>query len=209
MLLCSRARLDTHFAMVVARSPNGGATWAAQGVIKNSWATGNDRGQELLRHRQHADEPVLRPPLHLLGPQQQREDRLLHEHRRDLDRGRPARPSPGRPRPRLRASRCRRTAHVHVVFDTLHLRRQLHQRAHVLHPLDQRRRHLVGAGAGARLQPGGLLRRQLPAGARTAAASTRSAPSTSTTRTAPATATSTPPTPTGRAAAPPTTRTSG
>jgi subtilisin-like proprotein convertase family protein len=39
MLLCSSAT-STKYAMVVARSANGGATWVNQGVIKNSWVTG-------------------------------------------------------------------------------------------------------------------------------------------------------------------------
>jgi hypothetical protein len=37
MLLCSTT-LTTRYAMVVARSTDAGATWAARGVIKNSWA---------------------------------------------------------------------------------------------------------------------------------------------------------------------------
>ena len=60
------------------------------------------RGQELLRHRQHPGQPLLRPPLHLLGPQQQREVRLLVEQRRHLDRGRPADRAGRRHRSRLR-----------------------------------------------------------------------------------------------------------
>lgn len=39
MMLCATAS-TTRYAMVVARSTTGGATWTAQGVIKNSWATG-------------------------------------------------------------------------------------------------------------------------------------------------------------------------
>ncbi len=39
MLLCGGA-VSTQYSMVVARSANGGATWSAQGVIKNAWATG-------------------------------------------------------------------------------------------------------------------------------------------------------------------------
>jgi subtilisin-like proprotein convertase family protein len=38
MLLCSSAT-TTKYAMVVARSADGGATWVKQGVIRNSWAT--------------------------------------------------------------------------------------------------------------------------------------------------------------------------
>ncbi|HEX4952581.1 MAG TPA: fibronectin type III domain-containing protein [Thermoanaerobaculia bacterium] len=38
MLLCGTAS-TTKYSMVVARSTNGGATWTAQGVIKNSWST--------------------------------------------------------------------------------------------------------------------------------------------------------------------------
>jgi hypothetical protein len=38
MLLCYNG--DYVYSMVVARSANGGATWNAQGVIKNSWSTG-------------------------------------------------------------------------------------------------------------------------------------------------------------------------
>lgn len=38
MLLCA-SQTTTKYAMVVARSADGGATWAKQGVIKNSWAT--------------------------------------------------------------------------------------------------------------------------------------------------------------------------
>jgi subtilisin-like proprotein convertase family protein len=40
MLLCSTAT-STQYAMVVARSADGGATWSKQGVIKNSWGTTN------------------------------------------------------------------------------------------------------------------------------------------------------------------------
>ena len=43
--------------MVVARSADGGATWVKQGIIKNAWAHGDPRGQELLRHRQHPASP--------------------------------------------------------------------------------------------------------------------------------------------------------
>jgi len=39
MLLCSNGSSAT-YAMVVARSADGGATWVKQGVIKNAWATG-------------------------------------------------------------------------------------------------------------------------------------------------------------------------
>jgi hypothetical protein len=38
MLLCAIGS-QTQFAMVVARSANGGATWNGQGVIRNSWGT--------------------------------------------------------------------------------------------------------------------------------------------------------------------------
>jgi len=38
MLLCAIGT-QTQFAMVVARSANGGATWTGQGVIKSSWGT--------------------------------------------------------------------------------------------------------------------------------------------------------------------------
>ena len=38
MLLCAIGT-QTRFAMVVARSTNGGASWSGQGVIKNSWGT--------------------------------------------------------------------------------------------------------------------------------------------------------------------------
>ncbi|QQR74037.1 MAG: exo-alpha-sialidase [Holophagales bacterium] len=38
MLLCA-SQTTTKYAMVVARSADGGATWVKQGVIKNSWAT--------------------------------------------------------------------------------------------------------------------------------------------------------------------------
>ncbi len=38
MLLCSSIT-STQYAMVVARSADGGATWVNQGVIKNSWST--------------------------------------------------------------------------------------------------------------------------------------------------------------------------
>jgi hypothetical protein len=38
MLLCA-VGTQTRFAMVVARSTNGGATWNGQGIIKNSWGT--------------------------------------------------------------------------------------------------------------------------------------------------------------------------
>ncbi|MGD2116382.1 MAG: hypothetical protein PVG07_15110, partial [Acidobacteriota bacterium] len=38
MLLCAFGT-QTRFAMVVARSADGGATWSGQGVIKNSWGT--------------------------------------------------------------------------------------------------------------------------------------------------------------------------
>ncbi len=39
MLLCGTAT-STKYSMVVARSANGGATWSAQGIIKNAWSTG-------------------------------------------------------------------------------------------------------------------------------------------------------------------------
>jgi subtilisin-like proprotein convertase family protein len=39
MLLCSSSTA-TQYAMVVARSADGGATWTKQGVVKNAWATG-------------------------------------------------------------------------------------------------------------------------------------------------------------------------
>jgi len=39
MLLCSVGS-TTQYAMVVARSADGGATWVKQGIIKNAWATG-------------------------------------------------------------------------------------------------------------------------------------------------------------------------
>lgn len=38
MLLCATT-LTTRYAMVVSRSTDGGASWAARGVIKNSWGT--------------------------------------------------------------------------------------------------------------------------------------------------------------------------
>lgn len=38
MLICFSGGAN-HFAMVVARSTNGGATWTGQGVVQNSWAT--------------------------------------------------------------------------------------------------------------------------------------------------------------------------
>ncbi|HRC84025.1 MAG TPA: exo-alpha-sialidase [Thermoanaerobaculia bacterium] len=41
MLLCTPNGSDFWFSMVVARSANGGATWTAQGVVKNSWPTPN------------------------------------------------------------------------------------------------------------------------------------------------------------------------
>lgn len=40
MMLCALSVDDLRFAIVVARSSDGGATWSPQGVIKNSWATG-------------------------------------------------------------------------------------------------------------------------------------------------------------------------
>ncbi|MDX1746051.1 MAG: sialidase family protein, partial [Halobacteriales archaeon] len=39
MLLCSTGG-STQYSMVVARSADGGATWAGQGIIKDSWGTG-------------------------------------------------------------------------------------------------------------------------------------------------------------------------
>ncbi len=39
MLLCGTTT-STKYSMVVARSADGGATWSAQGVIKNAWSTG-------------------------------------------------------------------------------------------------------------------------------------------------------------------------
>lgn len=39
MLICSAIRGGDSFAMVVARSTDGGATWAGQGVVVNGWAT--------------------------------------------------------------------------------------------------------------------------------------------------------------------------
>ncbi len=41
MLLCSNGSTTTRYAMVVAKSTNGGATWAGQGVIQNSWSSSN------------------------------------------------------------------------------------------------------------------------------------------------------------------------
>ncbi|KAB2960952.1 MAG: hypothetical protein F9K16_11410 [Thermoanaerobaculia bacterium] len=41
MMLCAHSSTDIRFAIVVAKSSNGGATWAAQGVVKSSWATGD------------------------------------------------------------------------------------------------------------------------------------------------------------------------
>ena len=41
MLLCALSGTDIRFAIVVARSGDGGATWAPQGVVRNSWATGD------------------------------------------------------------------------------------------------------------------------------------------------------------------------
>jgi hypothetical protein len=39
MVLCVFSSTDLRFAIVVARSSDGGATWSPQGVVKNSWAT--------------------------------------------------------------------------------------------------------------------------------------------------------------------------
>lgn len=41
MLLCALSSTDIRYAMVVARSVNGGATWTGQGVVRNSWALAN------------------------------------------------------------------------------------------------------------------------------------------------------------------------
>jgi hypothetical protein len=41
MLLCAPNATDIWFAMVVARSIDGGATWTGQGVVKNSWTVPN------------------------------------------------------------------------------------------------------------------------------------------------------------------------
>jgi hypothetical protein len=40
MLLCAVTTSDIRFALVVARSTDGGATWSARGVIKDSWTSG-------------------------------------------------------------------------------------------------------------------------------------------------------------------------
>lgn len=41
MLLCDLGGNDIRFAMVVARSANGGATWNGQGIVRNSWPVVN------------------------------------------------------------------------------------------------------------------------------------------------------------------------
>jgi hypothetical protein len=41
MLLCAVSGTDLRFAIVVAGSSDGGATWSPRGVVKNSWATGD------------------------------------------------------------------------------------------------------------------------------------------------------------------------
>jgi hypothetical protein len=40
MLICYLGGTNYRYAMVVARSTDGGATWSGQGIVKNSWTTG-------------------------------------------------------------------------------------------------------------------------------------------------------------------------
>jgi hypothetical protein len=41
MLICSQFGIINHYAIVVARSTDGGATWGGQGVVVNSWPNNN------------------------------------------------------------------------------------------------------------------------------------------------------------------------
>ncbi|HEX9942187.1 MAG TPA: DNRLRE domain-containing protein [Thermoanaerobaculia bacterium] len=41
MLICSQFGIINHYAMVVARSTDGGATWTGHGVVVNSWSNNN------------------------------------------------------------------------------------------------------------------------------------------------------------------------
>lgn len=56
MLLCSTAT-DTLFSLVVARSSDGGATWAARGVVKDSFASGDVEDKNFIVIDNHLGSP--------------------------------------------------------------------------------------------------------------------------------------------------------
>jgi hypothetical protein len=57
MLLCYNG--SYFYSMVVARSANGGATWSAQGVVKNSWPTGDLEDKNFYAIDTNAGSPFL------------------------------------------------------------------------------------------------------------------------------------------------------
>ena len=196
MLLCAIGTRH-QFAMVVARSTNGGATWNGQGVIRTAGAPRRSRTRTST-----SSTTTRRSPYHgnhYTCWDRNNNEKSAHSSNNgvswtevDLPTAAGRRLRPGlRPGGRGQRHRARGLRHPD-------LRRQLHQRADVLHPLDQRRRLLVDARSWCGTSTWSPSRPTAPRTPRTTAASARSAPSTWTTRAAPVTAPSTPPSPTSR-----------
>ena len=158
MLICAVGN-NNAVAMVVARSTNGGASWSGHGVVKNSWGTQNFEDKNFFAIDNNPSSPFY-------GRQYTCWDRDNNEKMAYSTNGGSSWTEVDVPTATSGTFdlgcdlAIEDNGTVHIVFDTLTCGIQLHQRAHVLHALDQRWRLLVDSGAGQGLQPGGVLQRQ-------------------------------------------------